>query len=460
MALTLTVRLRHGRYDAGDMRPSQAEWPPHPARLFCALAASAVETDDWDALRWLERAGTPTVRAAMDDVRPGRTDSYVVTNQTEQKPGSQSWPGRTNGARSRAFVTPACDRFAVVWPGADPDPEVLARLGALARRVPYVGRSTSQAEVSVTGSLPEDEPAWSELAPVPLGTPGAIELRVPYAGYTDALQDAYDRGGRAWEAARALPYSPVVATPEPVPTHLSPWDDLIIWGFERPSARINGDQMARLTLALRKAVISRVTDPVPAQVSGHGADDRTHVAFLALPDVDQPHSDGHLLGVALALPRHMPAEDWTLLAKAVMADPLTRLTPWSGEPVRLGQGQNLRTLRRGRWTGHRAGTRTWVTATPMMTDSFARPGRSYEQMVAKSLRRAGFPDVTEVEVSTAPLTGGAIWRPRPGSLPPNRPKKPIVHARVTFDRPVVGPVIAGSMRYLGLGLFVPEGVPG
>jgi CRISPR-associated protein Csb2 len=40
-------------------------------------------------------------------------------------------------------------------------------------------------------------------------------------------------------------------------------------------------------------------------------------------------------------------------------------------------------------------------------------------------------------------------------MPSNRPIKPIVHVRVTFDRPVVGPVLVGSMRYLGLGLFVP-----
>jgi hypothetical protein len=31
----------------------------------------------------------------------------------------------------------------------------------------------------------------------------------------------------------------------------------------------------------------------------------------------------------------------------------------------------------------------------------------------------------------------------------------MVHARVRFHQPVIGPVLAGSMRYLGLGLFLP-----
>ncbi len=67
MPLSIVVRLRHGRYDAAALRPSVAEWPPHPARLFCALVASAVEPADWSALRWLEAAGEPEVWASSVD---------------------------------------------------------------------------------------------------------------------------------------------------------------------------------------------------------------------------------------------------------------------------------------------------------------------------------------------------------------------------------------------------------
>ena len=47
MAISISVRLRHGRYDAGGDRPSDAEWPPHPARVFCALAAAAAGDAAW-----------------------------------------------------------------------------------------------------------------------------------------------------------------------------------------------------------------------------------------------------------------------------------------------------------------------------------------------------------------------------------------------------------------------------
>ena len=59
MPISISVRLRHGRYDAGGDRPSEAEWPPHPARVFCALAAAASTDAAWAALRWLEAHPAP-----------------------------------------------------------------------------------------------------------------------------------------------------------------------------------------------------------------------------------------------------------------------------------------------------------------------------------------------------------------------------------------------------------------
>src|SRR5580693_141026 len=107
MALALLVRLRDGRYDVGGLRPDSPEWPPHPARVFCALAASASDDADWTALRWLENASPPEVWAcatAATTIRSG----YVVTNVTHTKLNgfSQAWPGRTNGSRTRAGVVP------------------------------------------------------------------------------------------------------------------------------------------------------------------------------------------------------------------------------------------------------------------------------------------------------------------------------------------------------------------
>src|SRR6266487_3587725 len=132
MPLEISVRLRAGRYDAAGIRPDEPEWPPHPARLFCALTASAASDPDLAALRWLEAAGLPEVWA-----NPGASATssrgYVVTNTTQRHGGSQTWPGRTNGLRTRAGVMPADPHFAVVWPDARPDAATQAALTKLAR---------------------------------------------------------------------------------------------------------------------------------------------------------------------------------------------------------------------------------------------------------------------------------------------------------------------------------------
>jgi CRISPR-associated protein Csb2 len=461
MALTIQVRLRAGRYDAAGRRADTPEWPPHPARLFCALAASADGPDDWDTLRWLETAGDPQVLAdASAAASASRT--YVVANSVEQQGGSQFWPGRTNQMRTRASATPATDRFAVVWPDAVPAPRELARLQRMARRIPYVGRVTSEAEVSVSAAPPDPDPGWVTWVRTVIGAPDAQDLRVPYPGYTERLTAAFEDGTRAWEVARPRPYAIYEAEPAPGPEPVSAgWGDLVIWGFGRGTARISGDQVVHIASALRRAVMSELgrtaAIPIHQQVSGHGAAGLRHAAFLGLPDAGHRHADGHLVGVAIAIPADLPAGDWRHLMRTLVSPAFTSFTPWRDRTAELVyRGTGLEGLNPRRWTGNPGGSRSWVTVTPISVDGLPRKGRSYEDLVARSFRNLGYPALTDVVTSPAPLTEGAVWRPRAGTIPPGRPARPLVHAKVTFDRPVTGPVLAGSLRSLGLGLLLPQ----
>ena len=465
MPFSISVRLRHGRYDAGGERPSDAEWPPHPARVFCALAASADGEADWAALRWLESQQAPQVWAnPAESVRTGHAHAYVVENATSVKGGNQNWPGRTNGMRSRAFAVPATGSFAIIWPQADPPPGVVARLGELARKVPYVGRSTSLAEVCVSGSIHARPGSWIIYKAGRLSDPGdAWQLRVPYPGYVSELEAAHRDGRRSWEVARALPYTTGNEPPwmagsgaRRAAAASGPFEELMVWSLARPAVRIGGDQVVALASALRRAVISRVPDPVPAQVSGHDAPGRPHVGFLALPDVGHEHADGHILGLALAVPRDLAPADLAQLVRAVLMDPLSKLRLSRDRVLGLQYGADRYGLRPARWAAvAHGGTRDWITATPLMLDGHLRRGRDDASEVARSLVIAGYPKPSDVEVSAAPLATGAVWRPRSGTLPSGRPHRRLVHARVSFAEPVTGPVIAGSMRYLGLGLFLP-----
>ena len=386
-----------------------------------------------------------------------------MENATSPKGGNLNWPGRNNGMRSRAFAVPATASFAIIWPQADPPADVLMRLGELAHKVPYVGRSTSLAELTTSSDVPEQTEGWITYAPARLGDPGTIwQLRVPYVGYTSELEAAYRDGRRAWEVARPLPYAAAPFGPTPtdglsvgsLAAQQGPFSDLMVWSITPPVVRIGGDMVLALASALRRAIISRVQEPVPAQVSGHDADGRPHVGFLALPDVGHQYADGHILGLALAVPRELPAGDLERLVGAVITDPLSKLRITRSRELILEYGASRRTLQPSRWAT-RSGTRVWATVTPLMLDGHTRRSRDEASEVARSLVIAGYSKPTEVEVSGAPLVPGAVWRPRRGTIPPGRPLRKLVHARVTFAEPIRGPVLAGSMRYLGLGLFLP-----
>jgi CRISPR-associated protein Csb2 len=462
MGLTITVRLRNGRYEAGVRRG--AEWPPQPARVFCALVASAESESDWQALRWLESQQPPQVLAdPAGDVKSRHLNSYVVENAPSVKHGSQEWIGRTNGMRARAWSVPATDSFAITWPEAAPPAQILGRLQALAFRVPYIGRSTSLAEVTAAGGDPVRQPGWVTYEATSLDDRwGRWQLAVPYPGYTDALADAYADGRRSWEVAKPVAYRQARAADGTHGCHgeqagraAGPFGDLVAWGLATPDRGLDGGQAVALTQALRAAVMARVPDPLPPQLTGHGADDDTHLAYLAVPDTGHQHADGHLVGLAIAVPRSYPDQDQLTLLRSVLTRPLAAVTLPGGHELRLRYGADLKGLQPGTWTGGHEGARTWVTATPMRLNGYLRRGRDVAEMVSRALVCAGYPEPASVVTSSAPMMSGAVWRARPATLPANRKHYPFTHARVTFSEHVTGPVISGSMRYLGLGLFLP-----
>ena len=94
---------------------------------------------------------------------------------------------------------------------------------------------------------------------------------------------------------------------------------------------------------------------------------------------------------------------------------------------------------------------TWSTVTPVVLD---RPPKRptperLECAVGDSITNAGFPEPVAVEVSPWSRFKGA-----PGALD-LRIRTPRYHATVRFAQAVAGPVIAGRLRYYGVGLFRP-----
>ncbi|MGH9152106.1 MAG: type I-G CRISPR-associated protein Csb2, partial [Acidimicrobiales bacterium] len=183
--LALDVTFLGGAYEAADA--DGAEWPPHPARAFCALVSVARPgTADDDALRWLEALPPPTVQAPP--ARPSSRRAYVPTNAVDAKDSHQAYLARTSGSRAwaRSFPSQRTTRF--VWPEAEAAPDLVERLDGLARRVPYLGRSTSPALLAFTAEAPGD-------AGLPTYEPdpaGRARLRTARPGYLAHLRAAFE----------------------------------------------------------------------------------------------------------------------------------------------------------------------------------------------------------------------------------------------------------------------------
>jgi CRISPR-associated protein Csb2 len=205
-----------------------------------------------------------------------------------------------------------------------------------------------------------------------------------------------------------------------------------------------------------------VLGEVPEVLSGHEEgrpSARTHAAYLALPFVSQTqaHADGHILGVAVALPRGLAAAERRRALRALTALDhldvagvgrlgLRRLAP--GEPAPLN-------LRPATWEGPAL---RWASATPVLLDRFPRRGgRGLGAIVARGCGYVGLPLPEEVVAGRhSPLHGVEpssrfVTRRGAGDAPPRL----YTHVTLTFTRPVRGPVVTGAGRHFGLGLLRP-----
>ncbi len=468
MSLTLQVSLPLGRYDAGGEDPRGAEWPPHPARVHCALVAAVRDGAGAQALRWLESLPEPQVWSEPLPLGVVRRGGYVVTNRTEQTGGNQFHPGRQSKARSRAGATLATSGFALVWPDADPDHALLDAIRSVARDVPYLGRADGLAVVDASDRAFKPVDGWVCHLPHE-GADFEAELRVAYPGYTEALQEQYAVDAPAWMVARRAGYrkrDPVgeadgeTARSEPT----TGYADMVTYALP-VGMGIDGVHAGLVTARLRNMVMGAVGaalgGDLPSALSGHGADGRPHVAFVPLLDVGHPHARGHLVGVGIAMPVGEPAVRRAVLAG--LGDASRMLSLPFGEVELEPAGRRLaRTPNRDRsrlsatyWT---RSSRRWATVTPVVLDRFPKRA-GVEGELSRACVALGLPEPQDVVIGAGPMVrGGAPLRRRHLPRREDRPRL-FTHAVITFPVPVSGALLLGAQRYLGIGLFAPVADP-
>jgi CRISPR-associated protein Csb2 len=403
-------------------------WPPHPAQVFCALAAAADE-DDRAALQWLEQQPPPQIRLE---------------------------PWTADGAR------PGSPPLTFCWEQQVPR-DVQDRLDALARRT----LTTRGVRLRLGESLPARAARGEAVQPdtqfafEPCSLLDAdLSLGVPFPGFLDRIGPTPD-DGLAWRSSRFAGFR-VRRVPSPVrlaprlssqtrPSPPSTYSDVIIFTLVG-RRRIPGWCAPQLAEALRSAILRAARDRAPEVLHGHRADGLPHVAFLALPDVGEPSSDGSIMGMAVAVPE-LPTAQRTLIMRAVQGiwrrnrtATVTLHVPGVKTAVLRHEPGHVRpwVASPKRW---RQGSRRWTTATPVVLDHFPKRRSQTEQEIRESVRRAGLPEPLQVRFSTEPmLKGGIVLRPR--DLPEQARQKLYYHVDLTFEQPVAGPVIVGAGRYL------------
>lgn len=460
--LTLEVSFLLGRYAATDYRDrEQPEWPPHPSRLFSALVAAAYESGLGEsaraALQWLERLPPPCLRA--DESAPAQTPitAYVPVNDPEGPPLPQRTERQPRGFPSVVPATAVAGEMpsvCFIWPGARPDAVLLDLLGKVAESVTYLGSSRSPVRVRLcSGPV---VPNWFP------DEAGPVVLRVPSQGRLESLDWHFQNGLRPTTGAfHRYRFGQKQDRPAP---RASVHGEMVVYRLRGPVA-MEIETTLKVTDVLRQAAMRHAQDvlgEVPEVLSGHDALDKPtlslHAAYLALPFVSdtQQHADGRLLGVAVALPRHLPAQERRaavralvrvdhLLLPGVGRVDLERLTPEQVAPYNL---------RATTWAGP---SRRWASATPVLLDRFPkRNGRGIEAIIARSCETLGLPRPVEVTTDRfSPLHG--VERSSRFLTRRSTEAKPRLYTHVTlcFEEAVEGPVLLGAGRYFGLGLMRP-----
>ncbi len=497
------------------------EWPPHPARVFMALAAAHFQTGadpaERAALERLESLRPPALRAPAAIPRPAVTHYVPVNDKAgdRTRPPTaiiQSVPQLARDRQRRTFARAWLeDEIAyLLWPDVVLDALVMRALEALCAKVARIGHSMSLVQMWVADAAEVGQPNW-----VPDDERAEIQLRVPAPGMLADLERRYN--GRAVDAYAAL----VVAAEDPTdpgaqraarrrlrdefgdepPLRLWPRASLYR-GYARPR---DSDQDGRapgtvfsphlivFTLGVssgpyraldvscaaavadrwREALVSRANDlpeRIREVVSGHdragGPLTGPHLSLIPLAFVGHPHADGHLVGVAAALPRDLDAGERRHVLRVLGRVDELRLGPlgvW-----RLGRDVMARpawTLRPEAWTAHPSGARHWATVTPVAFDRHPKARargealRETAQMIAAACTTIGLPRPREVIVTHVSAHSGVP----PAHVFPRLKRKDgterrHAHAILIFDEPVCGPVLLGAGRYRGYGVGRPVDV--
>lgn len=432
------------------------EWPPHPTRLFSALVAAHKECglgdDALSALEWMESLPSPEISAQPCLDKKFRRDVHDVFVPVNDK---VSVPER----RSRqlrwfpAFI-PEEPTVVFIWPAADPLGHYNA-LQSLAENVTYLGHSMSPVRVAIAL-----EPPQSTLVPDPNGD---LLLRVPSPGRLAHLEHTHElrlKNSAIQPRLGRVAHYAVVSAKEVTTHKQSIFRQSII--FRKVSGEtIPLDYAAPLSLAVRAALMSLAQNPLPEVLSGHDVDGNStrnpHIAIAPLASIEHRHADGHLMGFAVLIPKDLTSSDQNVIEEAVFKlqnIKLGKIGAWEVEPV-FDASTAAFSLRF--CSLYNRPSKVWASVTPVIFGHFPdRNERKQLKVISGMCADIGLPAPVEVRIEPVCAFKG-INKAMDFSRPKQGHGRFVAHVWLRFDEPVLGPVLLGAGRFVGLGLCRPVG---
>lgn len=420
--------------------------------------------------------------------------------------------GRGRTAVHKGGVVVGQRPIAFWWEDVELDAASARVLDVLVSELSFLGTSRSP----VIGRVKTDAPAEASDRWEPVlddADAGDARVRVPDATLLDAF-DVRHAARRAPEGKPVAPsgHVPAVAIGLSVPYALRSrrrhrteqaavdprhWSDMLILALDPGDAPEGSELRPKapaaylLARAFRAALLGAYSTPgmpadAPPILRARGAE--PHVAIVPLPFVGD-------------LARRIRRSDGTVVERAIAADGIvrgiavvfpheSRVPDLAEQRLRVEAGLRAFVLDgdRRRWIDvpgagrvflrlpapgraplltltedrYRAPRRTWESVVPVVHSRYRTsngPSGVYRQ-VAADCRDVGLPDPERVEILVRPTVGGAATRLALGGLPADHAWRDLLrgnrsHVRLTFARPVAGPVLLGRARHFGSGLCLP-----
>ncbi len=490
------------------------EWPPHPARVFMALAAAHFEKDadaeqrqsEREALEWLASLAPPDMVIPNHAVRDVLTVYVPVNDQN----CADALVKRSRQPRFFPRVHVGDEPVRLIWrTDTSQVPQYVRAIEEVCRHVTRIGHSSSLVWVRV-----ENEPSTSTPSLVPDEHGLEHRLRVTSSGQLNRLESAYNRDAveafaelesqiaiakgtpkkklqeqlkKDFGSTRPTSQRPVISLhqgyrkpiADPATVYVSQFDAnfIVLREDETATDTFGLESTVQLVDSLRNLIMANsAIQPVPAWVSGHEPNgdklqSGSHLAIIPMAFIGATYADGHVMGMGILIPRNVsPAQRARVLSPLLFnnqnSTPKTQVLHCgnAGEMpvIRESSVTNKKALQTQSYT---AKSYSWASVTPVVLDRMPKADRVKDpigwreevaQIVANSCANVGLPTPVAVRVEKTPFFRGSLRAmPGQGGFPQQRKGRFQVHVQIDFDREIEGPVLLGAGRFRGYGLMRP-----